>query len=273
MGRVRRFDTNTAPMDVKDIALVAHIEANGSNLNTQMQVVPGAVRMYESEAVRCFKSWRQNAGWLKDINIYCVCCTKNTISQQTVEQFSALGVSYIESYEPNSESFSSGFITIPWCGKFFEQPGAIPENILVKIDLDNVVMKPFPVRWFDNLDKQVVVGQYNEAFDDIERHCYEDFPFDTSLIIEDKRMKFYELYYSLCFDDKVLKSKEWEQIKAQTGEYWLEEFVVDYINHNNLASIMPVRDYQYGQGYPSMSYFITKHRTQDLCMSHNHIVA
>ena len=39
-----------------------------------------AIRYYEDEAIDCIRSWRKNGGWLKDIPMYCICCTKNKIS-------------------------------------------------------------------------------------------------------------------------------------------------------------------------------------------------
>ena len=61
---------------VNDIALIASIESNYKNLNSKLNTVK-TPRLYETEAIRCFKTWREKGGWLKDIPIYCLCCTKN----------------------------------------------------------------------------------------------------------------------------------------------------------------------------------------------------
>jgi hypothetical protein len=80
-------------MDVNDIALIAPIEGNYNNLNNKTIFSDEPLeRLYEYEAIRCFKFWRKNGGWLKDINIYTVCLTGNDISDNTKEEFKKLNV-------------------------------------------------------------------------------------------------------------------------------------------------------------------------------------
>ena len=55
-----------------DIAFISCIERNKKIYNEQEQV---QYMLYENEAIRCFMSIRKNGGWLKDADIYCVCCT------------------------------------------------------------------------------------------------------------------------------------------------------------------------------------------------------
>lgn len=254
-----------------NIALISSIESNYKNLNTQLNTVDGEPRLYESEAIRCFTSWRKNGGWLKDIPIYCLCCTENKPSSKTKQILSDMGVVYIEDYCPDINKFSSGFLTIPYTGKYFESENRIKEDILIKIDLDNVLLKPFSKKMFEKIDKTTVVGQYNSDYEITERYCFDTFPFDTSLVITHKKNKFYEKYYDLCFSEDVLESNEWKRIKNRYGDYWLEEYVVDYMYKYNLKSITPIQNYQYGYGYPSLEYFIKNKLTNTLYMSHNHI--
>lgn len=69
------------------IALIAHIESDKASLNKQLGTVDEhEQRLYESEAIRCFTSWRRKCGWLKDIPIYCLCATMNRPSRNTIEQ-------------------------------------------------------------------------------------------------------------------------------------------------------------------------------------------
>lgn len=73
-------------MAERSIALIAHIESDKVSLNKQLGTVgENEQRLYESEAIRCFTSWRQKCGWLKDIPIYCLCATENRPSPNTVE--------------------------------------------------------------------------------------------------------------------------------------------------------------------------------------------
>ena len=256
--------------NISDIALIASIESDRINLNSQLNTVATA-RLYESEAIRCFKSWRTKAGWLKDIPIYCLCCTKNTPSQKTIDKLKELNVTYIEDYNPDVEKFSSGFLTIPYVGKYFETIKPIKENITIKIDLDNCLLKPFPEKLINEVYNKVIVGQYNDEYDIQERFCYNTYPFDTSLIITHRKHNFYSLYYDLCFDENVLNSKEWTLIKSLYGDYWLEEFVVDYIYYYKLSNILCVQNYQYGYDYPTLEWFIKNKKLDGLYLSHSHI--
>jgi len=227
-------------MDPRSIALIAHIESDKTSLNKQLGTV-GAheQRLYESEAVRCFTSWRQKCGWLKDIPIYCLCATENRPSSKTIEHLKSLNVTYIEEYSPEVRKFTSGFITIPYTGMYFEK--RLHEDILIKIDLDNVMLKPFPPELVEKACESTVVGRYSKDFDVYERYCFDgECPFDTSLIITGRKLGFYKKYYELCFDKCVLASPEWLAIRDVEGEYWLEEYVVDYMYRNKIADITPI---------------------------------
>lgn len=254
-----------------DVAIISHIEADINNMNTNMKVFESGVRLYEKEAVRCFKSIREKGGWLKDCPIYCLCCTENTPSENTLNELKKLGVMYIHDYTDDVKKFTSGFLTIPYTGYYFEELNPIKENITIKLDLDNVLLKPFTMELVYSSIDATIVGQYNKDFDIGERMCYNTNPFDTSLIISCRDNHFYKEYYNLCFSDKVLKSKEWEAIKKVTGEYWLEEFVVDYMYYNKIKPIYPIRNYQYGFDYPSLKYFIQNKLLDGLYLSHEHL--
>lgn len=258
-------------MDVTKIALIAHIEANNTSLNKQLGTIDKyEQRLYETEAIRCFTSWRKVCGWLKDIPIYCLCATKNTPSDKTIKALEVLNVKYIEDYSDETKRFTSGFITIPYTGMYFEK--ILSEDILIKIDLDNVMLKPFPEDLVEKAYLSTIVGRYSRDFEISERYCFNnECPFDTSLIITHKDKLFYKKYYDLCFDENVLTSPEWLSIRKTEGEYWLEEYVVDYMYKNKLADIIPIQNYQCGYGYPDMASFIKNRMTNGLYMTHNHI--
>lgn len=57
----------------KRVALITVIEGNTNNINFDSN----NIRLYEIEALKCFRSWRKNAGSLKNIDIYCICVTDN----------------------------------------------------------------------------------------------------------------------------------------------------------------------------------------------------
>ena len=124
-----------------NIALIAPIERNLECLNKQTGIVHFP-RFYEDEAIRCFSSWRKYGGWLKDIPIYTLCSTGNGISESTKTKLKELNVEYIEQYATETREYSSGFLTLPWCGLFFQQFHPIPEEITIRIDLDMILLKP-----------------------------------------------------------------------------------------------------------------------------------
>ena len=69
------------------IALILCIECNKTYITEDSRK---NYKFYEYEAINCVYNWRLNAGWLKDIPIYCLCCTKNTPSQKTIDKLKEL---------------------------------------------------------------------------------------------------------------------------------------------------------------------------------------
>ena len=260
-------------IDSTNIALIVSVESNETNINLLTNTIQ-IKRFYESEALRCFQSWRKNGGWLKDISIYCVCPSKNTINKSTQIKFKELGVEYIEYLDQNLFNYSSGFLTLPFVGQLFENKVHINETILIKIDLDMQLLKPLPIEWFETVNLGfTIVGQYDKYSIKDQRQVYPNFlPFDTGLMITDKNNKFCDLWYKLCFKDYVLKTNQWKETKIKFGDYYLEEFVVDYIYANNLAKIFPIQRYQYGEGYASLNTF-TDDEFQRLYFLHEHLYA
>ena len=258
-------------INIKKIALITHIESNKNNLNKQLHtILDNEIRMYEEEAINCYTHWRKNAGWLKDINIYSLCSTNNTISFTTKEKLKQLNVKYIEYYNDNTCKFSSGFLTIPYTGYFFENIYQIPEDILIKIDLDNYIQKPINYQIIKQSITDTIIGQYNHQLED--RITFANMlPFDTSLIITNKFKKFYQLYYGLCFDNQIKTTYEWQQTYNMSKDYWLEEYVIDYIYENKLFDIIPLQNYQYGKNYPTLAWFIKNNLTQNLFLKHYHL--
>lgn len=129
---------------MQDIVLFTIIEPDMNDINTNSSKV---VRYFEQEAIKCFSHWRNNAGWLKDVEIYTMCPTKADISQETKDKFEELNVNYIHEHLPETDSFTCGFWNIPLVGKYFENK--FPNKTLLKIDLDMYILKELPKEWFD----------------------------------------------------------------------------------------------------------------------------
>ncbi len=118
------------------IALITVIEADVDNIDSNNT---DSIRLFEKEAILSYRHWRNNGGIYKDIPIYAICITKNTISESTRNKFKELNVTYIESYQPETDNFDCGFYNKPLGCKVLEE--TLEEDILIHIDLDMYLMR------------------------------------------------------------------------------------------------------------------------------------
>jgi hypothetical protein len=239
-------------------ALITMIESNENNLNSQRGITFSEKRLYEDEAILCFKNWREKGGWLKDINIYTYCPTKNTITDKTKEEFKKLNVTYIENYREETESFFSGFLNVPLCGKIFEQ--TLEEDILIHIDLDMNLIRPIPEELVNSVadNKFVLVGQYDDESAKFQRRLGEgwDNPLDTGFIISHRKSGFYKYFYEELIALVNTKGDErWKQHCSDQPLYFLEEYVIDKAYNEGLFPVKPIKRYQIGEGYAKVSTF------------------
>lgn len=256
-------------MDMK-YALVAAIEGDRRNLNNDMNIVKFD-RLYESEAIVCFENWRKNGGWLKDIPIYVLCPTHNTISVETVDKLKALGVEYIEEYHPIVETFTSGFLNIPYVGKVFED--RLDVDVLIKIDLDMNLIQPLPESLVNAAD--VVCGQYDDYSTRLQRTLDDGWsnPFDTGFMITRRNSGFYNKWWShthAILNDPTSDS-QWLKVREQTGEYYLEEYIVDKLFHDDPSILYPVQRYQIGEWYTPVKEF-TDEELVNVYFWHEHLI-
>ena len=68
----------------------------------------------------------------------------------------------------------------------------------------------------------------------------------------------------------IQQNEEWKKIENETGKYYLEEFVVDYMYKNNISNIKPIKNHIYGEGYKEMN-LITDDEMKDIRFIHSHI--
>lgn len=266
-------------------ALITAIEPNKQDINTLKQ---NYTREYETEAIKCFNDWRLNAGWLKDIPIYCLCPTKNDISEKTKNIFKSLNVNYIHNYIKETDEYENGYWNIPLMGKYFEEK--LDENILIKIDLDMYLLKEIPKNIINS--SKTIVGRYdiNSAKHNLNSLFFPEnlygLPFDTGLIISHKAEKFYEKYYNTLklvthqYNTSIKNNSQdifnIYNIKVQ-GEFEdgmdygvLEEFSVNLLNLNTNNSIQGIEKYNIGEYYIPLSeynddeikniYFLHEHK-------------
>lgn len=249
------------------IALIGAIESEFNDTNVNTGICESCKRRLESEAILCFEAWRKNAGWLKDIPIYAVCPTKNVISGDTKARFKELNVTYIENYQPITETFTSGFLNIPLVGKMMEE--SLDENIFIKIDLDMNIIKPLPRGLINS--EAIVVGQYDDYCTKHQRLGIGDNnPFDTGFIISRRESGIYQHFFDECMKIMGSDDKGWLKVREQTGEYYLEEYVMDRIYDSGKFNIMPIQKYQIGEWYtPVME--LTDSELKDVYFWHEHL--
>jgi hypothetical protein len=251
-------------------ALIAAIEGDRKNLNNDKNIVKFD-RLYESEAVICFDNWRKNGGWLKDIPIYVLCPTHNTISTETKVKLTALNVEYVEEYHPIIETFTSGFLNIPYVGKLFED--RLDVDIIIKIDLDMNLIQPLPEELVTC--GEVVCGQYDDFSTRLQRTLEEGWtnPFDTGFMITRRDSGFYNKWWAEV--DAILNDPdsdpEWIKVREQTGEYYLEEYIVDKLFHADPSILRPVQRYQIGEWYTPVAEFTDEELT-NVYFWHEHLL-
>lgn len=255
-------------------ALITMIESNENNLNAQKGIVFTEKRLYEDEAILCFKNWREKGGWLKDINIYAYCPTKNIITEKTKEEFQKLNVTYIENYREETESFFSGFMNVPLCGKIFEE--TLKEDILIHIDLDMNLIRPLPEELVNSVadNKFVLVGQYDDEAAKKQRNLGADWdnPLDTGFLISHRQSGFYKYFYENLIELVKTKGDErWKKNCSDQPLWFLEEYVIDKAYNENTFPVKPIKRYQIGEGYAKVKTF-TDEELSRVYFWHEHIL-
>jgi len=256
------------------VALITMIESSDCNLNEQRGIVFSEKRLYEEEAVLCFQNWRAKGGWLKDIAIYAYCPTMNRISDNTKEELKKMNVTYIEKYHPETESFFSGFLNVPFCGKIFEE--ILEEDILIHIDLDMNLIKPLPESLVHSVSANefVLVGQYDDETAKNQRKIGDDWdnPLDTGFIISHRRSGFYHFFFEkLAALIETKGDDRWKENCADQPLYFLEEYVIDKAYNEGEFPIRPVARYQIGEGYAKVNTF-SREELENVYFWHEHIL-
>ncbi|WP_408098569.1 hypothetical protein ACJVC5_06550 [Peredibacter sp. HCB2-198] len=255
-------------------ALITMIESNENCINSQRGITFSHKRLYEDEAVLCFKSWRENGGWLKDIPIYTYCPSRNVVSETTKEEMKKYNVTYIENFLPETDGFFSGFWNVPLCGKIFEE--TLSEDVLIHIDLDMKLIKPLPQELVDSVlnNDYVICGQYDDESSKSQRKIGNDWknPLDTGFLISNRKTKFYKFFYEAL--SEITKTKgdaRWKEKCSDWPLYFLEEYVIDKAYNEQNYPIRPIQKYQVGEGYAKISTY-TDEELRNVYFWHEHIL-
>jgi hypothetical protein len=263
------------------IALITTIEGDLRDINTLKQ---GYRRCYEQEAIHCFTEWRKNGGWLKDIPIYTIALTSQTIKEQTKEAFERLNVTYIEKYHPETEGYQNGYWNIPLSGKYFEEN--LTEDILIKTDLDMYFIKPLREELFNLKPGETIVGRYDElsAKHNTNKLTFPPKygqPWDTGLVITHRTTKFFDRFYQkLKQITSEYESGEFEQkynlhIKQHDEDHGvdygaIEEFAVSIMYTDDGANLTEMTKYNLGEFYAPIDIY-TDEEVDNIYFFHEHI--
>lgn len=250
-------------------ALITAIEGDDNNLNQQRGIQLANKRLFETEAVSCFQNWRRNGGWLKDIPIYAFCPTHNTVNERTKEQFEELGVTYIEEYQSVTETFISGFLNVPLVGMLLEQ--RLTEDVFIKIDLDMNLIKPLPEDLVNS--EMLICGQYDDYCAAQQRKMHEGWgnPYDTGFTISRRDSGFYQFFFKVLMDTMHSDDPLWAEVRKVSGDYYLEEYVMDKIAYTGMWDVQPIQKYQVGEWYTPVAEF-TDEELRSVYFWHEHVL-
>lgn len=152
-----------------DVAIVLAVESNKGVRTGQ-----GEKYRYEDELIFCCQMWRHNGGQYKDIPIYAVCPSENTLPESTQERLRKLGVVYVERFMSEVNEHPCAWYNKPLIGKWFE--GEYDYKKIVHIDLDCYLIKEPDDTFFDIKDGcEAKVAYYT---------CDEQNDFESGLLVE-----------------------------------------------------------------------------------------
>lgn len=260
-------------IDPQEVCLISPLEQNKDVLAWDDKLHR---RYFEFEAVQMAAQWRKNGGWLKDIDIMFFNVNNAKISEDTIKKLEDLKCKVIDRPEcsySDHEYQELGFLTEPLCGRLAEKLVDPSKKIFIKMDLDMKLLQPLDHELVEEAFDGVVIEQYTDYDKKGQRISIGEFnPFDTCFVISSRESRFYETYWQLCHSEEILGSEEWHQVKAETGDYFLEEFVVDFMfkNSSRFQKIIPVQGHLFGEGYKPVD-LMKDDEIQKIRFLHSHI--
>jgi hypothetical protein len=147
----------------------------------------------------------------------------------------------------------------------------LTEDVLIKIDLDMNLIKPLPEELVNS--ETLICGQYDDYCTAQQRTVAEGWanPFDTGFTISRRSSGFYKFFFDVLNDTMVNHDPEWEKVRAVSGDYYLEEYVMDKIYNNKLWPVQPVQRYQIGEWYTPVAEFSDEELKQ-VYFWHEHLI-
>ena len=239
------------------IALILCIECNKTYITEDSRK---NYKFYEYEAINCVYNWRLNGGWLKDIPIYCLCCTKNIPSQKTIDKLKELNVTYIEDYNPDIDNSNYLFLNAVYTQYYFSK--LLKDYKLIYIDLDIYLQNPLPKQLIES--NLISIAYYDKQpiapVEFVYRYNNLSVCFNTYFIIFNANDNFIEIHYKLINDLNYISFfNKYIFYKENVDTYFFEEGLFDYVYLNQLY---PVNQYNLLKSSElEQKYFIHKHLT------------
>jgi hypothetical protein len=146
--------------------------------------------------------------------------------------------------------------------------------VIIKIDLDMNLIQPLPEELV-NCGK-TVCGQYDDYCTKQQRTLETGWcnPFDTGFMITRKDSGFYNQWWDGVVE--ILNNPEsdpdWLSVREQTGEYYLEEYIVDKLYHEDSTVLQPIQKYQIGEWYTPVNEY-TDSELQTVYFWHEHLIS
>jgi hypothetical protein len=265
----------------KQICIAVAVEADKVNINSLNLGVSGSntEMYYELEAIRLFSSWRKRGGWLKDINIYALCLTGNEPSKKTQDKFKQLNVNYISDYDSITETFECGYWNIPLAGAWFEKN--LSEDIIIKLDLDMILLKPLKENLFDLPVGGCAVGAQDKNKGNLTTTIRQlpagaTYRTNTCLIISYRKSGIYQEWFRYLMEltNDYYTSTEFKEYLNNLNVIFdeFEEFSLEEMIGKNLVSnkIIPINGFQHSLSYPTIDK-LTYNEFAKIHFWHEHI--
>lgn len=239
-------------LDPNNYCLILTVENENSINNRRIQETQEFdFRYYEKESINCIKSWRNNAGWLKDIEIYILCPTED-IKPETKEQYKFYNVNYINEKPENFKEYEYGFANVHFAGDYFHK--LLPNKMLIHIDLDMDILRPLPIEFFnplwDNKVKAYIGGYQEEDYTSQRPNIISEEILNTDFIVSISNE--YNIYEKIIQGMDYISSN-YDRLSRYSDEdlrvYDIEEYGADYAYNNDKDNIKLIIGYEQGEGY------------------------
>lgn len=243
---------------MNDIALIICLDKNKKIFNKNGDVK--CFYYYEYEAIKCVKSWRKNAGWLKHIPIYAFIFDDNKPTQKTLNVLEQYDVKFIELKNIN---FDYLFLNTLYIQYYCIHN--LKESIFIYSDLDLYINNPIPEEFIQQSNDKLVIAYYDRNTINMDYHDYRyynilklhGYNHNTYFMITNKNNNYIDIIYNL------IGSKEYEEFfkkyihfQKTNDSYYYEEGLYDFAYLKTLINF-----YHLGISYLEEHYFTHKHLT------------